>query len=95
MHLYKYTVSSLQIFLISFIVGNLINKTFEKLQSKYNIQPLFIAVLQLFSIIFITFYIFKYNVFYNFFEDYSPHFIFSSFLFSLQTNMIKTFKEIL
>ena len=95
MHLYKYTVSSLQIFLISFIVGNLINKSFEKLQSKYNIQPLFIAVLQLFSIIFITFYIFKYNVFYNFFEDYSPHFIFSSFLFSLQTNMIKTFKEIL
>lgn len=95
MHLYKYTISSLQIFLISFIIGNIINKYFEKLQYKYNIQPLFIAVLQLFSVIFITFYIFKYNAYYNFFEDYSPHFIFSSFLFSLQTNMIKTFKDIL
>lgn len=93
MHLYKYTILSLQIFLMSFIIGNIINNSFEKLQHKYKIQPLFIAILQLFSIIVITFYIFKYNIYHNFFETYSPHVIFSSFLFSLQTNMIKTFNK--
>jgi hypothetical protein len=93
MHLYKYTISSLQIFIISFMMGHLINKFFTKLQIQYNIPPLTAGFAQLFSIIFITYFIFKYQIYFNLFEQFSPHFIFSSFLFSLQTNMINNFKQ--
>lgn len=92
MNLYKYTISSLQIFIVSFIIGNFINKVFKKLQVKYNILPVIAAFAQLFTIIYITYFIFRYQIYFNLFEQFSPHFIFSSFLFSLQTNMINNFK---
>jgi hypothetical protein len=95
MNLYEYTLTSLQIFIICFLLGTLIDKQFEQLQIKYKLNPLISGFSQLLTIIIITYFIFKYHKYTKLFETYSPHLIFSSFLFGLQPNMIKNFKQLI
>jgi hypothetical protein len=91
MNFIQYFSTSLYIFILCFIIGILIDTQFEKLQKIYKLHTLTSASLQLFTTISVTYILYKHSMF-NF-ESYSPHFIFSSFLFSLQTNMINNFKH--
>lgn len=93
MNFYEYTLTSLQIFLLCFILGTFVDNQFKKLQSNYNLSPLIAGFSQLFTIITITYFIYKNHS--KLFETYSPHLIFSSFLFGLQPNMINNFKKII
>lgn len=93
MNLFQYTISSLQIFILCFLLGNAIDKIFYKLQNTYNLPPLIAGFGQLITIIFTTYFIFTHKLFSKLFEDYSPNLIFSSFLFGLQPNMINNFKQ--
>lgn len=93
MNLDIYIINSLVIFIFSFVFGIYINKFFEVLYNKYQNRELILALLQLFTIIFFTYFLHKYKLFNYTFEYYNPHILFSSFLFSLQTTMINTFKK--
>jgi hypothetical protein len=95
MNLYQYTLTSLQIFILYFLLGSFIDKHFEQLQIKYKLNPLISGFSQLLTIIIVTYFIFKYHKYTKLFENYSPNLIFSSFLFGLQPNMIKNFKQII
>lgn len=90
----NYFYNSLLVFLVSFFFGIYVNRFFEYYSSKYddtNIK-IWLSVAQLASIISITYILHEYKIFRLTFETYNPHVLFSSFLFSLQTNMINTFK---
>lgn len=96
MYLDNYINDSFLIFGFSFITGIYINRFFEFLHEKYNANKnleLLQAFAQLFTIILITYYLHIYKIFNLTFEYYNPHVLFSSFLFSLQTNMINIFKK--
>lgn len=96
MNLNNYIINSFLIFVFSFILGIYINRFFEFLHEKYKAHKnleLLLAFTQLFIIILITYYLHLYKIFNLTFEYYNPHILFSSFLFSLQTNMINIFKK--
>lgn len=96
MNLDNYIINSFLIFVFSFVLGIYINRFFEFLHEKYKVDKnleLLLAFAQLFVIILITYYLHLYKIFNLTFEYYNPHILFSSFLFSLQTNMINIFKK--
>ena len=91
-----YLAQSLQVFIVCFILGTFIDTQFHHFQNKNtNINPFTIALAQLVTIISITYLLHKIKFFHNFFEDYSPNVLFSTFLLALQSNMIDTFKKTL
>jgi uncharacterized membrane protein YoaK (UPF0700 family) len=88
----QYTRISLYIFALTLIVGTFINKVFIKIQNHFpNVDAFMISVAQLFCIITVA-YIFE-SIHDT--EPYAPHVLFSSFLVSLQTNMLDNFRKIL
>jgi hypothetical protein len=87
----QYVLTSLQIFFSCFIIGVFVDSFFYNLQQKYNYKVVF-AFSQLITIITITFFMNKF--FYSTFEEYSPHILFSTFILSLQSNMINNFKDL-
>lgn len=90
----RYLFKSLEVFIVCFVLGVIIDRLFVKLQVKYNtIHRSIYAFSQLITIISVTYIINRF--FRPFFEEYSPHILFSSFLLSLQTNMIMNFKELI
>ena len=92
----NYIHKSLQIFLLCFIIGSYVNNVFIIIQKRNpQINTFVIAVLQLITIISITYLLRKEKIFHSFFEEYSPNVLFSTFLVSLQTNMINNFKSAL
>lgn len=91
----EYVIESLKVFVFCFVLGIIVDNQFKFLQANYNINRLILAIMQLVVIITVTYIIYKYKIFRIFFESYSPHILFSSFLFSLQTTMIDNFKYIL
>ena len=93
MNFYTYILTSLHIFVFVFILGTFIDKIFKKYQKKYNINQFISACLQLLIIITITYFIHLKSS--AMFEGYSPHIMFSSFLFGLQHNMINNFENVL
>jgi hypothetical protein len=63
------------------------------LQEKYKLSPLLAASIHLNLIIFLMYLSYIFHILYME-QFYSPHLIFSSFIFSLQTNMISNFKTL-
>jgi hypothetical protein len=93
----EYVVKSMQIFFFCFILGIYVDKKFyeyqNSIQNIHQIQRVFIGLAQLFVIISITYVLHSIKFFHEFFEEYTPNVLFSTFLFSLQTNMIQNFKD--
>jgi hypothetical protein len=84
----------MQVFLYCFLLGSVINNFFYKYQkSLKNPNKLLLAFIQLFTIITIAYILQTIRFFQDYFEEYAPNVLFSSFLISLQTNMISNFKE--
>ena len=89
-----YFTYSIKIFLVAFIIGKSIDNIFIIIQNKtstYKINNIFYGILQLIFVIFVSYYlhIFTNNQFSEELEIYSPSILFSSFIFTLQTNMMK------
>ena len=88
-----YTVKSIIIFTLCFVLGIQIDTQFNKLQSKYpKANKLMMGILQLLTIISVTFILNQLHFYNIFLEEYNPNILFSSFLFSLQSTMINNFK---
>jgi hypothetical protein len=91
-----YLLKSLQIFIICFFLGTFIDKQFHRLQKSYTeANEIIFGLAQLITVITVTYILHKYKIFHSFFEEYSPNVLFSTFLLSLQSNMITNFKHIL
>jgi hypothetical protein len=89
-----YTLKSIIIFTLCFVLGVIIDNQFSKIQSKYpKANRLMLAILQLLTIITVTFMLGRLKFYHIFLEIYNPNILFSSFLFSLQSNMINNFKN--
>lgn len=92
----SYLIKSLQVFISCFILGTFIDTQFHKLQNQYhNNHPLLMGLAQLVTIITVTYILHSVKFFQNFFEEYTPNVLFSSFLLALQSNMIDNFKKLL
>jgi hypothetical protein len=84
---------------VCFLLGTIVNTKFGKYQSDLGFidktTRFKIALMQLIVIISLTYILQYLKLFHYFFETYNPSALFSTFLLSLQTNMIKNFQEIL
>lgn len=90
----EYTLKSLQVFILCFILGTFIDKKFHEYQeSLENPNHIIIGFIQLVTIISITYILHSVQFLQQFFEEYTPNVLFSSFLLSLQSNMINNFKR--
>lgn len=92
MNFLTYLFTSIYVFILCFYIGTSIDQQFEKIQKQFNLTPLFAGFLQIFVIISITYILYQHTALHL--ESYSPHLLFSSFLFGLQTNMIKNLKTL-
>lgn len=91
-----YTVKGIVIFTLCFVLGIIIDTQFNKLQSKYpRANKLMLGILQLLTVISVTFILHELKFYHIFLETYNPNILFSSFLFSLQSTMINNFKSTL
>lgn len=99
MHYTEYTFKSLQVFILCFILGTFIDNLFHKYQESLknvsSIEKLLIGLIQLITIITVTYVLHTIKFLHNFFEEYTPNVLFSTFLLSLQSNMISNFKNVL
>lgn len=95
----EYLIHSLLIFTVCFLLGTMVNTQFEKYQLKLGsidkITRAKIGLLQLIVIITLTYILQSLKLFHYYFETYNPSALFSTFLLSLQINMIKNFQTIL
>lgn len=95
----EYTLKSLNVFILCFLLGTFIDNLFHKYQESLknisSLQKLLIGLFQLVTIITVTYTLNTIKFFHNFFEEYSPNVLFSTFLLSLQSNMISNFKHFL
>lgn len=95
MNYQEYLIKSTRVFILCFFIGIYTNNFFIKIQNQNSqLHPLILASAQLLAIITITYILHSYNFFHTYFEVYTPHVLFSSFLLSLQTNMISNFKTV-
>lgn len=93
----NYFIESIKIFLLAFIIGKSIDNIFTRLQNKHsNINPIIFGIFQLIVVIIAAYYlhIFTSNQFSNEMQIYAPNVLFSSFIFTLQTNIMKNFESI-
>ena len=94
-----YISKSLQVFILCFIIGTFIDNQFKLYQKNIiditKSQRLLLGFSQLIVIISITYLLHTVKFFHQFFEEYAPNVLFSTFLVSLQTNMIGNFKNLL
>lgn len=97
-HYIDYLFKSLQVFIFCFTLGTLIDTQFRNYQNSIkninNSKKIFLAFLQLLIIISTTYFLHTVKFFHQFFEEYTPNVLFSTFLLSLQSNMISNFKEL-
>jgi hypothetical protein len=78
------------------MLGTFIDTQFHKYQTTFkNSNKLLIGLTQLIVIISVTYLLHSIQFLQQFFEEYTPNVLFSSFLLSLQSNMISNFKYIL
>jgi len=83
--------NSIYVFAVAFVVGTTVNNMFVRIQSQLEHPNLLvISLAQLLCIITVAYLLNKYDPI----EQYAPRSVFSSFLLTLQTNMINNFKEI-
>lgn len=91
-----YIIKSLQVFILCFILGTFIDNQFHKYQNSLkNPNYIIIGFVQLVTVISITYVLHSVQFLQQFFEEYTPNVLFSSFLLSLQSNMINNFKRVL
>lgn len=94
-----YIIKSLQVFILCFIFGTFVDNQFYIYQKNIiditKSQRLLLAFSQLFVIITITYLLNAVKFLNQFFEEYTPNVLFSTFLVSLQTTMIGNFKNLL
>jgi len=93
-NLNTYFTYSIKIFLLAFIIGKSIDNIFitiQKKTSEYKINKIFYGISQLIFVILVSYYlhIFTGNQFSDELQIYSPTVLFSSFIFAVQTNMMK------
>lgn len=96
-HFKTYFIASIKVFFLAFIIGKSIDNLFITIQQKYpKINKLIFGILQLIVIIILAYFlhIFTSNTFSIEMQIYSPHVLFSSFIFALQSNMIKNLEII-
>ena len=92
----NYLLKSLQVFILCFMIGTFIDQQFHRLQTSYTeANQILFGFAQLITIITITYILHINKFFHSYFEEYSPNVLFSTFLLSLQSNMIYNFKHIL
>lgn len=89
----NYILQSLYVFSLSFIIGVFIDNIFIKLTLKNEKYKFLLSVIQLITIVSTSYMLHEYR--FNYSETYTPRVLFSSFLLSLQTNMITNFRSIL
>ena len=92
-YLHYVKVSSI-IFTVSFIIGSLINNFFKNLQKKFERSYKYAMLFGSTHLICIITIAFGLHNMYPI-EPYAPHVLFSSFMISLQSNMIDNFREFL
>lgn len=90
MDAFEFFYSSISIFIITFFFGVLLDDQSKKIQDKYDLTPPVAALSQLFMFLSFVYVIQQYNVLHL--EIFLPNSIFSTFMFTLQTNMIQNFK---
>lgn len=88
----NFFIYSFYIFFITFFLGSFLNNFMEKQQKKYKLNPFISGCIHLLTILLLMYLFHKFHLLYLE-KFYSPHIIFSTFLFSLQTNMIVNFKK--
>lgn len=96
-HFETYFMISIRVFFLSFIIGKSIDNLFVIIQQRYpETNKLIFGMLQLIVVIISAYYlhIFTSNTFSTELQIYSPHVLFSSFTFALQSNMMKNFELI-
>jgi hypothetical protein len=98
--LYKdYVIHSLVIFFVCFVLGTFVNREFKKYQLSLrdvnNTTRFKLAVLQLLVVITLTYILQYFRLFHYFFETYNPSVLFSTFLLSLQNNMLNNFSMLI
>jgi hypothetical protein len=89
-----YILHSLKIFFLAFIIGKSIDNIFIVIQKKYEkVNRLLFGLLQLLIVIVTSYYlhILTSRQFSADMQIYTPNVLFSSFIFSLQSNMLKNF----
>jgi hypothetical protein len=89
-----YILHSLKIFFLAFIIGKSINNIFITIQKKYDKENnILLGLLQLLVVIVTSYYlhILTTRQFSSNMQIYAPNVLFSSFIFSLQSNMLKNF----
>lgn len=92
----EYIFKSLLIFSLSFIIGTFIDNYFIIYQKKFkNPNKLLFGFIQLIIIITITYSLNYIKFLEEFFEQYTPNVLFSTFLLSLQSNMISNFRQVI
>ena len=95
-----YFLDSLKIFLLAFIIGKSIDNVFIYIQIQSSVdkhsKSLIFGILQLFVVIIAAYYLhtFTSNQFSDEMQIYAPNVLFSSFIFALQTNIIKNLELI-
>ena len=85
----RYLTSSLYVFSTCFVIGIVLDNIFKRLTSEFPSHTLLLAFIQLFIVIVLSFVLKKYLKL----ESYTPHVLFSTFLFSLQSTMINNFRS--
>ena len=96
-HFHSYFITSIKIFFLAFIIGKSIDNLFVIIQQRYpETNKLIFGILQLFVIIIAAYYLHMStsNQFGNEMQVYSPNVLFSSFIFTIQSNMIRNFELI-
>jgi len=92
----RYILESIQIFSLSFLIGSVLNAVFKKLGERLpndNVSVFIQSVLHLLAILNVSYILTIYHL--KLHESYYPTVLLSSFLFSLQTNMIQGFQQVL
>lgn len=85
----KYLSSSLYVFSTCFVLGIILDNIFKRLVLEFPSHTLLLAFIQLFIVIVLSFILHKYI----YLETYTPHVLFSTFLFSLQSTMITNLRS--
>ena len=96
-NLNTYILHSLKIFFLAFIIGKSIDNIFTAIQKKYDgLNNISFGLLQLLTVIITSYYLHMLTT-YKFSVDMqiqAPNVLFSSFIFSLQSNMLKNFAQL-
>jgi hypothetical protein len=91
MNYIDYILQSLYIFSVCFFIGVVVDNYFSDLSKTVSkTTKIFYAIIQLLVIITISYLLHEYQ--FKYIENYTPRVLFSSFLLSLQSNIITTFR---